>query len=224
MFTAAGFDTTANTMAYAMVILAVYPHLQDWICEEIDEVLDGKGDDLSYSDVFPRLVRTLALMHETLRVYTPLTHIAKMAGSDLTLTESADGQDYFVPKDTVIYINVCATHMNTDTYGPDAADFRPTRWIKLQEGKESLVRMPQGAFLAWSAGPRNCPGYKMSQVEFVAVFMIMFRRFRVEVVRSDGETADGATKRVLASTEDSQSRLTLQMNNPKEVVLRFVKR
>lgn len=224
VFTAAGFDTTANTMAYAMVILAVYPHLQDWICQEIDAVLARKGDDLSYSEVFPRLIRILALMQETLRVYTPLTHVAKMAGSDLTLTETADGQNYFVSKDTVIYINVCATHMNPGTYGSDVADFRPSRWINTQEGKESLVRMPQGAFLAWSAGPRNCPGYKMSQVEFVSVFMTILRRFRVEVVRKGSETADEATKRVLACTEDSQSRLTLQMNSPKEVVLKFVKR
>ena len=211
-------------MAYAMVILAVYPHLQHWICQEIDAVLAGKRDDLSYSEIFPRLVRILALMQETLRVYTPLTHIAKMAGSDLTLTETADGQNYFVPKDTIIYINVCATHMNPDVYGPDVADFRPNRWINTQEGKESLARMPQGAFLAWSAGPRNCPGYKMSQVEFVSVFMTILRRFRVEVVHKGIETADEATKRVLACTEDSQSRLTLQMNHPNDVVLRFVKR
>ena len=224
VFTAAGFDTTANTMAYAMVILAAYPHLQDWLCEEIDEALEGKSEDLSYSEIFPRLIRILALMQETLRVYTPLTHIAKMAGSDLTMTLSADGPNYFVPKNTVIHINVCATHMNPDVYGPDATDFRPSRWISSIEGKESLIRVAQGAFLPWSAGPRSCPGYKMSQVEFVSVFMTIFRRFRVEVVRQSGEAAEQASKRVLASTEDSQSRLTLQMNHPKDVVLRFMKR
>ena len=224
VFTAAGFDTTANTMAYAMVILAAYPHLQEWLCEEIDEVLEGKSEDLSYSDIFPRLIRMLALMQETLRVYSPLTHIAKMAGSDLTMSSSADGPSYFVPKDTIIYINVSATHMNPDVYGLDASEFRPSRWISSQEEKESLVRVEQGAFLPWSAGPRNCPGYKMSQVEFVSVFVTIFRRFRVEVVRQVGETAEQASKRVVASTEDSQSRLTLQMNHPKDVVLRFVKR
>ena len=35
-FTLAGFDTTSNTMAYALIILTIYPEWQDWIVEEID--------------------------------------------------------------------------------------------------------------------------------------------------------------------------------------------
>lgn len=38
-FTAAGFDTTANTMAYTITILAIETKWQDWIIEEIDSVL-----------------------------------------------------------------------------------------------------------------------------------------------------------------------------------------
>ena len=37
-FTIAGFDTTANTMAYAIALLAIHPEWQDWIREEIIEV------------------------------------------------------------------------------------------------------------------------------------------------------------------------------------------
>ena len=63
VFTAAGFDTTANTMGYALTELAAHPEWQDWMAEEIDEVLDGKGEEeLEYNEVFPRLVRALAVM------------------------------------------------------------------------------------------------------------------------------------------------------------------
>ena len=41
-FTAAGFDTTANTMAYAIKILAIETKWQDWIIEEIDSVLNDE--------------------------------------------------------------------------------------------------------------------------------------------------------------------------------------
>lgn len=62
LFTAAGFDTTANTMGYALLTLAMKPKLQDWLCEEIDEVLKDKEGELVYNEAFPRLVRCLALM------------------------------------------------------------------------------------------------------------------------------------------------------------------
>lgn len=62
VFTAAGFDTTANTMGYAMTELAAHPEWQEWIAEEIDEVLQGKDEQLEYNEVFPKLIRILAVM------------------------------------------------------------------------------------------------------------------------------------------------------------------
>lgn len=62
VFSAAGTDTTANTMAYALFTLAADPKWQDWIIEEIDQVLAGKGKELEYNDVHPKLIRTVALM------------------------------------------------------------------------------------------------------------------------------------------------------------------
>ena len=73
----------------------------------------------------------------------------------------------------------------------------------------------------------------MSQVEFVSVFMSVFRDWRVELVRrevNDGkgetrtETKEEATRRVEDVLADSQSRLTLQMNRPRDVEVRFVRR
>jgi len=61
IFTIAGFDTTANTLGYAIVELALNPQLQDWIFEGIDETSrEFPGND--YSSVFPLNTRCLALM------------------------------------------------------------------------------------------------------------------------------------------------------------------
>jgi cytochrome P450 len=62
IFTAAGFDTTANTMSYAVTLLAVYPEWQAWIQTEIDSVLGGLSETPDYATVFPRLTRCLAVM------------------------------------------------------------------------------------------------------------------------------------------------------------------
>lgn len=63
-FSAAGFDTTANSMIYAVALLAAYPKWQNWIAEELSYVLKGEEtiENSLYQEVYPRLVRCEALM------------------------------------------------------------------------------------------------------------------------------------------------------------------
>lgn len=59
----AGHDTTANTLAYSMLLLAAYPEVQDWVGQELKEVLpDSSSDSWSYEELFPRLKRCLAVL------------------------------------------------------------------------------------------------------------------------------------------------------------------
>jgi Cytochrome P450 len=61
LFSAAGFDTTANTMAYAVTLLAAHPEWQDWIKEELLG-LDENVENWKYEDTFPKCKRVLAVM------------------------------------------------------------------------------------------------------------------------------------------------------------------
>lgn len=77
VFTAAGFDTTANTLSYALANLARYPQWQDWLLEEVDSIIP-QGAELSpweYTEVFPHAKRTLAFMFEQLRLAPPIIHV-----------------------------------------------------------------------------------------------------------------------------------------------------
>ena len=63
IFTSAGFDTTANTMTYALALLVTYPKWQDWLYEEIKEIVgDRAPESLEYNEAYPRLPRCMALM------------------------------------------------------------------------------------------------------------------------------------------------------------------
>jgi hypothetical protein len=61
MFNFAGHETTANTMAYAIALLAANPKWQAWIAEELDHVL-AEDETRDYGEVFPKLKRCQALM------------------------------------------------------------------------------------------------------------------------------------------------------------------
>ena len=59
----AGHDTTANTLAFAALLLAAYPDVQDWVAEELRAVFgkeqgrDKACPDWDYNEIFPRLLR-----------------------------------------------------------------------------------------------------------------------------------------------------------------------
>jgi len=71
LYSLAGHDTTANTLAYAIHIMATDPKLQTWIREELITVFGDKEmiEDWEYEKAFPKLQRTLAFM-----VLLPTSH------------------------------------------------------------------------------------------------------------------------------------------------------
>ena len=222
LFTVAGYDTTANSLAYGITILASSPKWQAWLLEEISQ--SSLSPEFAYETIFPSLVRTRAFMFETLRLYTPLVHLGRLNPTPQTIQTRKGPR--FIPAGTQCYINGVAIHVNPHTWGTDALEFNPMRWFcsSSSSSEEELITTPRGTFLPWSAGPRICPGMKMAQVEFVGVLFTILRRCRIEVVRSEGESEERAQKRFGDVMQDSQSRLTLQMNRPTDVTLRFVKR
>jgi len=50
----AGHDTTANTLAFSMLLLAAHPDVQDWVAEELQE-LTPANEKWEYSFLFPKL-------------------------------------------------------------------------------------------------------------------------------------------------------------------------
>ena len=64
MYNLAGHETTANTVFYAIVLLAAHPTWQEWISEEVNEVFKDSEmiESWNYEAAFPMLKRCLAIM------------------------------------------------------------------------------------------------------------------------------------------------------------------
>jgi cytochrome P450 len=58
----AGHDTTANTLAFSMLLLAAYPEVQDWVSEEVKQVTKSMNVQLEYDALFPKLKRCRAVL------------------------------------------------------------------------------------------------------------------------------------------------------------------
>ena len=64
MYNLAGHDTTANALAYAIVLLAAFPERQEWLADEINSVFRAQDniESWDYESAFPRLKRCLAIL------------------------------------------------------------------------------------------------------------------------------------------------------------------
>ena len=233
VFNFAGHDTTAHTLAIAIVLLAAKPAVQVWIYEELQEVFgDRQPSDWNYIADFPRLKRCLAVLLETLRLYTPVP-IAKSTGMEPQTLKVGD-KSIVVPRNTLVIPNHIAVHTHPRYWGDDSLEWRPSRWINKESTNnsnsmiddETVIVPLKGSFIAWSEGARVCPGKKFSQVEFVAAMAGIFRNGRVEplLIRGD-ENMDGARERVMNLVEsDTGQVLLLQMLHPERAPLVWEKR
>ncbi|KAL2859865.1 cytochrome P450 [Aspergillus lucknowensis] len=242
IFSIAGHETTATTLRFALVLLALHEDIQEELHTEIVQVLGDKSNDPArwdYAAVFPRLTRPLCIMLETLRLYTPVVSIPKLTttpGADLTYR----GQTHHLPPNVRVNLNANAVHYSEEYWGADAATFNPARWDKRNADSflakndgikglagpglesDSIHRPVRGAFVSFSDGVRSCIGRRFAQVEFVAVLVVLFHEYRVRPARFGQESDKDARGRAEKALPESSTALTLAITD--KVPLEFERR
>lgn len=113
---AGGSDTTANTLSWALSLLARDAAVQARLHAEVDEVLAGRVAD--FSDL-PRLEVTRDIITETLRLYPPVSMVTRVVTADTEL-----GGHPVPAGSTVAYSSLAVQH-RTDLYPTLSASTPP---------------------------------------------------------------------------------------------------
>ncbi|RHZ53727.1 cytochrome P450 [Aspergillus thermomutatus] len=238
IFTIAGHETTATSLRFTLLLLALHQDVQDWLYENILEATHGEPEDVAYWDyhrMFPKLIAPLCVMLEVLRLYPPVVTVPKST-SETPSPLNYQGKQYLLPSRANVNLNANCLHYLEEYWGPDAAVFYPQRWDARNQNsflaknaltpglaapglEYPIIHKPvRGAFIPFSDGFRACLGKKFSQVEFVVVLSVLFRDYKVELADDSPEARKDA-ERVL---QESVSVLTLSMRE--DVPLRFQRR
>lgn len=229
----AGHDTTANTLAFSMLLLAANPEVQDWVAEELQEVMKNSDScQWDYSGLFPKLKRCRALLLETLRLYPPILALPKWSNEHPQKLRVGE-KTVVIPPHTGVMPSLLAVQTHPK-YWRDPLVWQPSRWISTPSAlgppgperdlatrlRQETVKTPeQSTYFPWSDGPQNCPGAKFAQAEFVAVLACLIRDHRVGVVHEPNESFEEARQRALAAAEDCDMELLLRMRNADKVRL-----
>lgn len=175
-FLAAGHETTASAMTWAVYTLCKHPEIQSRLRAEVREHLPSIDD--SFTIVTDKVLDKLPYLHavcsELLRVYSPVPLTLREAAKDTTII----GQ--FVPKGTKVILAPWAVNMSKELWGEDASDFNPDRW--LGPGRTNTGGAESNyAFLTFLHGPRSCIGQAFAKAEFACLLAATVGRFEMEL-------------------------------------------
>lgn len=161
-FIAAGHETTANSLTWALYCLSQDPTAQARVEAEIDAA--GPGDF-----AVERLPFTRAVIEEAMRLFPPVPFLSRQAVRDDRLGRIK------VPRGSLVMVAPWVLHRHHLLW-EDPEAFVPERF--LPENRDAI---PRFAYLPFGAGPRVCIGQSFSIQEAVILLAHVVRavRFRL---------------------------------------------
>ncbi|KAI0028312.1 cytochrome P450 [Vararia minispora EC-137] len=128
-FTLAATGTTATSLARILYLLALRPDVQGRLREELTQACDAKGE-IGHDDLV-NLPFLEAVCRETLRL-----HSSSRFNGFPTHTE------LFVPGGTMIVVSTVGVNRDKATWGPDAKEWKPERWLSPLPDSVAEARVP----------------------------------------------------------------------------------
>ncbi|KAI7837525.1 hypothetical protein COHA_008661 [Chlorella ohadii] len=171
---AAGYETTANALSFAIYCLATHPEAEARLLAEVDAFGADKEPTL---DDAPRFPYVEAVMHEALRLYPPAhtTNRECTAPGGATLV-GGDGTQYHIPQGVWVHFNIWGLH-HSEAHWKEPHAFRPERFLD----EEEVAGRHPNAFIPFGLGPRNCIGYKFALQEMLISLVRIYQRWTFQL-------------------------------------------
>ena len=171
----AGHETSATSLSWLHYLLAEHAHARAKLRAEVDRVLERR---LPTSADLDALKYTEQVVNETLRLYSPIHSISRVALVDDTLG------GYHIPAGATIYVSLYATHRLASLW-PDPNRFDPDRFTP-----DEVERRPRFAFIPFAAGHRNCIGGTTAIAELKLAVAMIAQRY--ELTLAPGQRVEAA--------------------------------
>ncbi|KAJ8021421.1 Cytochrome P450 1A5 [Holothuria leucospilota] len=200
-FFGAGLETVAVTLEWAYLYAIYYPDLQDRMHAEIDRVVGRKRlptladrGNLPYTEAF-----LVEVSRHSFVLPNTLPHLTTRG----TVLEG--GFNYFIPKDTVVFINLYGIQRDPELW-ENPHVFSPGRFLtedgsKLDTAKAELL-------MRFGGGRRRCPGSELAQMEMFLFFTIMLHQCDLKNVGGQNLSLEGEISMLLTKPPSYQMEIT----------------
>ncbi|KAK0668467.1 cytochrome P450, partial [Cercophora samala] len=157
-YLSAGRDTTGQALTWTFYLLLSHPEVLAKIREEVASVLAQQPPNTGFSPTLftPRVAPyALAVFYEALRLFPPIPFEIRQCQAPTTLPDGT-----FLPRDSVLVWCLWAMQRSRLTWGEEAGEFRPGRWL---DGGGRMVMRGAGEFPVFYGGARSCLGRRMAE-------------------------------------------------------------
>jgi cytochrome P450 len=176
-FLFAARDTSAVTTMWFFYEVGQHPEIEAKIRAEFAVKLPQLGvgrDGYITADHVKELVYLDAVIKETLRFHPAGPLLSRTADQDTVVNG-----DIFIQKGQIVNLSTYAMSRNPRVWGPDAAEFKPERWIDAKTGE--LRSFPANEFLTFGAGPHSCIGMKLAMLNLRVLTANLLHRYKFEI-------------------------------------------
>lgn len=164
-------DTSASIDASVVYAVLAHPHVLAQIQAEVDAVLGPDGPGLSWEG-YHQLEYTQRVVKETLRLYPPATLFGRY------IEERMEVDGYVFEAGDEVTALIYSLHRSPDVY-LNPLEFDPDRWLP---DSPCSQQRPHGAFFAFTSGPRNCQGHRLSNLQSTLLVAHLFRNWDMSLI------------------------------------------
>lgn len=175
LFVLAGYETTANTLAYVAFLLAQNPKAEERLVEEIKRLAPDRTTKLTFKELAD-FTYTHAIVNEALRLYPPGAMLSRQAQRDVYLGKSnPKDKQYYIPKGTAVVIPVYSIHRD-ERFWKNPEAFDPERFLPERASEHTKY-----THLPFGLGPRNCIGQRFALEEAKLAIIALYREYTLKL-------------------------------------------
>jgi len=164
----AGHETAAVSLSWTWNLLAQNPEVEQKLCAELRQVLNGRSprpSDLA------ELRSTERVVKEAMRLYPPVWALVRNPIKDCEIG------GYRVPAGASVIMSPWVMHRDPQHYDQPER-FDPDRWLD-----ERTTGAPKFTYFPFGGGPRSCIGSSFAMMEAVLVLATIAQRYKIAVVQ-----------------------------------------
>lgn len=150
IFFLAGFDTSSTLLSFLSNELALNPDIQEKLCREIDETVEGMTNEKLTYESLSSLKYLDQVISECLRRWPPALLTDRVCNKEITFI--VDGQTVTMAAGQQFWIPIYGLHMDSK-YFPEPKKFDPERF-----SDDNVSKIVPGSYSPFGIGPRNCIG------------------------------------------------------------------
>ncbi|THX83610.1 cytochrome P450 monooxygenase [Aureobasidium pullulans] len=183
-FLAAGHETTATAMTWAVYVLGKHSDVQQKLRDELrastlPDIRDT-GAKVTAEQI-EQLSYLHAVVNEVLRFYCPIPMTIRIAEKDVVLA------GHLIPEGTTVLTPLIAANHNSAMWSEDPKVFNPERWMGPGRANTGGAESNYSN-MTFSHGPRGCIGASFAKAEFACLLAAWVLGFETTLVDPDMET------------------------------------